>query len=202
MATTKFKTTMDAFKDGVKKMPIDKAVGNIEGWEEYLQKHDGEGVKAVLADLGKLKKLLQADDVDSEAVNKLLEKVGKDTVKAAGKADNAEAKHIRELGEALTSASEDEEDEDDDETVDAEDDDEELEDDEDDVEDEGRRRRRWTTKKTTSTTKRMTKTRRTTRTSPSPPPRRQQRHPPRSQPQSLLPRSPSSPQQRTVAGTP
>lgn len=145
MATTKFKTTMDAFEGGVKKLPIDKAVANIEGWEDYLHKHDGEGVKAVLADLGKLKKLLQADEVDSEAVNKLLEKVGKDTVKAAGKGDNAEAKHIRELGEALTSASKDEdEDEDDDaeededaddiEDEDIEDDD--LEDDDEDLDDE------------------------------------------------------------------
>ena len=140
MATTKFKTTMDAFQGGVKKLPIDKAVANIEGWEDYLHKHDGEGVKAVLADLGKLKKLLQADEVDSEAVNKLLEKVGKDTVKVAGKEDNAEGKHIRELGEALTSASEDEEEEDEDadeeEDEDADDiEDDELVDDDEDVED-------------------------------------------------------------------
>lgn len=141
MATTKFKTTMDAFEGGVKKLPIDKAVANIEGWEDYLHKHDGEGVKAVLADLGKLKKLLQADEVDSEAVNKLLEKVGKDTVKAAGKGDNAEAKHIRELGEALTSASEDEDEDEDEAADDIEDDelvddDEDVEDDEDEDEDE------------------------------------------------------------------
>ncbi len=133
MATTKFKTTMDAFQGGVKKLPIDKAVQNIEGWEEYLHKHDGEGVKAVLADLGKLKKLLQADEVDSEAVNKLLEKVGKDTVKVAGKEDNAEGKHIRELGEALTSASEDEDEDEEEDEDDIEDD--ELVDDDEDVED-------------------------------------------------------------------
>lgn len=137
MATTKFKTTMDAFEGGVKKLPIDKAVANIEGWEDYLHKHDGEGVKAVLADLGKLKKLLQADEVDSEAVNKLLEKVGKDTVKAAGKGDNAESKQIRELGEALTSASEDEDEDEDEEEDEAADDieDDELVDDDEDVED-------------------------------------------------------------------
>ncbi len=135
MATTKFKTTMDAFQGGVKKLPIDKAVQNIEGWEDYLHKHEGEGVKAVLADLGKLKKLLQADEVDSEAVNKLLEKVGKDTVKVAGKENNAEGKHIRELGEALISASEDE-DEDEEEDEDADDiEDDELVDDDENVED-------------------------------------------------------------------
>lgn len=136
MATTRFKTTVDAIKGGLNDFPTDKALQNIEGWEEYLGKHDDAGVKPVLQDLAKLKKLLGGKEVDGEAVKKLLAKMGKDTVKVAGDAKNAEAKHIRELGEALSDAAKKEDDgEDETEPVAAvaadNADDEELEDDED-----------------------------------------------------------------------
>lgn len=101
MPTTRLKSTTEAVQAGIEKMPVDKAISNIEGWEDYLSKHDHEGVKKVVTDLGKLKKLLGADEVDSEAVHKLLVTIGKDTVKVAGDEENANAKHIRELGEAL-----------------------------------------------------------------------------------------------------
>lgn len=104
MATTKFKQTLDAIKSGVQEFTAEKGVKNIEGWEDYLGKHDKEGVKAVVADLGKLKKLLQSKELDGAAIKKLVIKVGKDTVKVAGEEQSADAKHIRELGEALTEA--------------------------------------------------------------------------------------------------
>ena len=104
MPTTRLKTTLDAIQGGVKKFAKDKAVSNIEGWEEYLAKHEKEGVKKVVTDLGKLKKLLQKDEVDSAAVKKLLTSLGKETVAVAGDEENANAKHIRELGEALSSS--------------------------------------------------------------------------------------------------
>ncbi len=68
MPTTRFQTTLDAIKGGVKNFTTDKAVTNIEGWEEYLSKHDHEGVKRVVQDLGKLKKLLQAGQIDGSAI--------------------------------------------------------------------------------------------------------------------------------------
>ena len=101
MPTTRLKSTTEAVHAGLEKMPVDKAISNIEGWEDYLSKHDHEGVKKVLTDLGKLKKLLHAKELDSEAVHKLLVTIGKDTVKV-GSEENANAKHIRELGEALS----------------------------------------------------------------------------------------------------
>lgn len=106
MPTTRIKTTLEAIKGGVKNFTIEKATTNIEGWEDYLSKHDHEGVKKVVQDLGKLKKLLHAKEVDGEAVRKLVTKLGKDTVAVAGDEQNANAKHIRELGEALSQASE------------------------------------------------------------------------------------------------
>lgn len=104
MPTTRLKTTLDAIKGGVKDFTIEKATTNIEGWEDYLSKHDHEGVKKVVQDLGKLKKLLHAKEIDGDAIKTLIGKLGKDTVAVAGDEQNANAKHIRELGEALTEA--------------------------------------------------------------------------------------------------
>ena len=104
MSTTRIKTTLDAIQGGIKSFTIEKATSNIEGWEDYLSKHEHEGVKKVQQDLGKLKKLLQAKELDGEAIKTLVTKLGKDTVAVAGDEQNANAKHIRELGEALTQA--------------------------------------------------------------------------------------------------
>ena len=104
MPTTRFKSTIEALKQGPKELPAEKAVSNIEGWEEYLSKHEHEGVKKVSQDLTKLKKLLQAKEVDSSAIETLLQKLGKDTVAVAGNTEGATATHIKELGEALSAS--------------------------------------------------------------------------------------------------
>ena len=105
MSTSRFETTLNAVKQGAKSFTIEKATSNIEGWEEYLSKHEHDGVKKVVQDLGKLKKLLHAGELDGEAIKSLVQKLGKDTVAVAGNEETANAKHIRELGQALESAS-------------------------------------------------------------------------------------------------
>lgn len=104
MPTTRFDSTLKALKEGAKSFTIEKATTNIEGWETYLEKHDHEGVKKVVTDLGKLKKLLHAKELDGEAIKKLLGTLGKDTVAVAGKEESAVAAKIKELGEALSTA--------------------------------------------------------------------------------------------------
>ena len=105
MSTTRFETTLSALKQGAKSFTIEKATSNIEGWEDYLSKHDHEGVKKVVTGLGKLKKLLNAGELDGAAIQKLVQQLGKDTVAVAGDEETATAKHIRDLGEALSKAS-------------------------------------------------------------------------------------------------
>ena len=105
MSTSRFETTLHAIQQGAKSFTIEKATTNIEGWEEYLSKHEHAGVKTVVQDLGKLKKLLHAGELDGEAIKKLVQKLGKDTVAVAGKEETASAKHIKQLGEALENAS-------------------------------------------------------------------------------------------------
>ena len=102
MSTTRFDTTIHALQGSPQQLGAEKGIKNIESWEEYLSKHDHEGVKAVVADLGKLKKLLHAGEPDSAAIQKLLQKLGKDTVKVAGEDTTANAKKIKELGETLS----------------------------------------------------------------------------------------------------
>jgi hypothetical protein len=104
VSTTRFETTLKALKEGAQSFTIEKATNNIEGWEEYLSKHDHEGVKKVVQDLGKLKKLLHAGELDGAAIKSLLQKLGKDTIAVAGDEESATARQIRELGEALESA--------------------------------------------------------------------------------------------------
>jgi hypothetical protein len=104
MSTTRFTTTLHAIQQGAKSFTVEKAVSNIEGWEEYLSKHEHEGVKKVVQDLGKLKKLLQAEKLDGQAIKGLVNKLGKDTVAVAGESETATSTHIKELGDALSHA--------------------------------------------------------------------------------------------------
>ena len=105
MSTTRFETTLKALKEGAQAFTIEKATTNIEGWEDYLAKHDHDGVKKVVQDLGKLKKLLHAKELDGEAIKSLIQKLGKDTIAVAGNETSATSAHIKELGEALSNAS-------------------------------------------------------------------------------------------------
>jgi hypothetical protein len=104
MSTTHFQTTPSALKEGAKSFSIEKATSNIEGWEEYLSKHDHYGVKKVVTDLGKLKKLLHGPELDGEAITTLLQKLGWDTVAVAGNSETTTSSHIKELAQALTDA--------------------------------------------------------------------------------------------------
>ena len=105
MSTTRFETTINAIKEGAKSFTTDKAIKNIEGWEEYLSKHDHEGVKGVVTDLGKLKQLLQSEKLDGTAIKNLVHKLGKETTAVAGDETSASGAKIKELGQALSHAS-------------------------------------------------------------------------------------------------
>ena len=101
-----FAATIKHLKDGVKGFTINAAVKNIEGWEATLEKLDAPGVKAIVKDLENLKKHLHAKELDSEAIKKIVAKLGKETVTLAGKSDSKEAERIKELGEALAGVAE------------------------------------------------------------------------------------------------
>lgn len=104
MPTTRLETTIKALKEGAKSFTIEKATTNIESWEEYLAKNDHEGVKRVVTDLGKLKKLLHAKELDGEAIKAVVQKLGKETIAVGDGTTGAASGKIKELGEALSHA--------------------------------------------------------------------------------------------------
>ena len=101
--TTKFETTIKALGD-ITKLKPEAAIKNIEGWEEFLGKHEVEGAKKLTTDLDKLKKLLAADELDDTKIKALMQKLGKETAALATHAKGAEAEHVKKLGTALQEA--------------------------------------------------------------------------------------------------
>ena len=99
-----FAATIKHIEEGVKGFTISAAVKNIEAWEDTLGKLEAPGAKAIVRDLEKLKKLIQAEEIDGDAVKELVGKLGKETVTLAGKADSKNADKVKQLGEALSSA--------------------------------------------------------------------------------------------------
>lgn len=102
MPTTRFETTVKALKD-FSSMKPEAAIKNIDGWLEYLKNHDHAGVKGIVSDLDKLKKLLSADQLDGTKIKTLVIKLGKETI-ALTKGDVPNARHIEELGQLLEKA--------------------------------------------------------------------------------------------------
>ena len=101
-----FEATIKHIKEGVKGFTISAAIKNIEGWEATLEKVETVGVKTIVRDLEKLKKHLQADEINGSQVKEIVLKLGKETVTIAGKSDGKNAEKIKALGEALTHAAE------------------------------------------------------------------------------------------------
>lgn len=99
-----FAATIKHLGEGVKGFTISAAVKNIEGWENALDEMDTPGAKGIARDLGRLKTMLQKEEIDGEAVKALMGKLGEATVKLAGKADSKNAEKVKQLGEALSSA--------------------------------------------------------------------------------------------------
>jgi hypothetical protein len=101
-----FDATIKHIKEGVKGFTVSAAIKNIEGWETTLEKIETTGVKTIVKDLENLKKHLQADEIDSEQIRKLVIKLGRETVTLASREDGEKATKIKALGEALTHAAE------------------------------------------------------------------------------------------------
>ena len=101
-----FEATIKHLKEGVKGFTIAAAVKNIEGWEATLEKSEVSGAKTIHGNLERLRKLLQADEIDGAKVKDLMIKLGEETVRLASKADDKHADKIKALGEAVTEMAE------------------------------------------------------------------------------------------------
>lgn len=93
----------NAIAAGLKTMAAKAAVSQIEYWEEQLADVDVSGSKGIVSDLESLKKKLQADEIDGDAVKKLLGSLGEKSTKIAGRfEDKALSEHLAKVGEGLS----------------------------------------------------------------------------------------------------
>ncbi len=106
-----FSGTANALRKGVTKMSAEAAIKKIEGWEEALQEVDIPGARAILRDLGALKRQLDQDEPDGERIRTILSRLADATIKISDKVEDRNADRIRDLGEALETASEEDEEE-------------------------------------------------------------------------------------------
>lgn len=100
----RFAETRKAIEAGLKDMAITKAIRNIEGWEAHLQTLEVSGAKGLHGDLGRLKRLLQAEPIDPDAVKALIGKMAEATLRIAGRTEGKRAADVEALGKALQSA--------------------------------------------------------------------------------------------------
>ena len=101
----RFKATENAIEKGLENVTPKAAIGLIESWETDLQGAEFTGSKGLIGDLGKLRKELEKDELNGEAVAKLIGKLGASTTKSASKIEDEKiAEKVRHLGEALTNS--------------------------------------------------------------------------------------------------
>ena len=106
-----FSGTTNALKKGVMKMSADTAIKKIEGWEEALQEVEIPGARAILRDLGALKRQLDQDEPDGDRIRTILSRLADATMKISDKVEDRNADKVRDLGQALETASEEDEEE-------------------------------------------------------------------------------------------
>ena len=97
----RFTTLINALEKGLESLKTDAAVKQIEYWENELKSVEVAGVKGLSHDLESLKKKLQADEVDGQAVKALLAKIGGETARIAGRTDDKTQAKLKEVGEKL-----------------------------------------------------------------------------------------------------
>jgi hypothetical protein len=102
----RFTTLNNAIEKGLKSMAAKTAISQIEYWEDQLKDVDVTGVKGIQGDLHSLKGKLSADDVDGDAVKKLLASLAEKTKNISGRVENEKiSEQLAGVADGLTKAS-------------------------------------------------------------------------------------------------
>ena len=100
----RFTTLNNQIDKGLHTIKADAGIKQIEYWENELKDVEVSGVKSLLHDLEALKKLLHAETPDDAKVKALVAKIGGETTRIGGRADDKTADKIKELGGKLEKA--------------------------------------------------------------------------------------------------
>src|SRR5918997_3270982 len=76
-------TTVGSLQGGVQRLGIQAALPVIEGWEQRLSASDSPMLAPVVENLGTLRTLLSADELDQAAVGRLLATLGEQVQRVA-----------------------------------------------------------------------------------------------------------------------
>ncbi len=93
-------TTIDALDEHVKKASLTGVSNSISSWIKTLNEH--KDLKGIAGDLEKLKGAIAGKD--GKMITDLMTKLGTETTKAADMAEEGDAKKIKMLGKALSTA--------------------------------------------------------------------------------------------------
>ena len=80
-------TTVGSLQGGVQRLGIQAALPVIEGWEQRLSASDSPMLAPVVENLGTLRTLLSADELDQAAVGRLLATLGEQVQRVANDED-------------------------------------------------------------------------------------------------------------------
>ncbi len=69
-------STTAALNQGVRRLAIERAVSEVEGWREKLEASGDPGLQPIAGNLGEVKELLTAEQLDAGAIGRLLTEVG------------------------------------------------------------------------------------------------------------------------------
>ncbi len=98
-----FDPTISALEGGIAQLAIGRAVAEIETWERKLEATGDPELQAIAGNLGALRGLLTADDLDVAAAGPLLTTLGEQVRGvASGEVGTQVAGKLRRLGELLT----------------------------------------------------------------------------------------------------
>jgi uncharacterized protein YjbI with pentapeptide repeats len=102
----KIDSTTELFQGKLTGAAVKTGAKMISKWQTDLEKAEFSGAKTIHADLGKLRRHLEGDDLNGATIGELLVKLGRSTERAAKLAKGVTASKLENLGQTLVKAGE------------------------------------------------------------------------------------------------
>ena len=99
-----FAATIQGLKNGVVKSSLKAAIRKIESWEDAVREAGVTGTRALLRDLGALKRQLGREKLDMARVQAIVARIAEAAGKAAARMQGREAVAIRALAKTMSEA--------------------------------------------------------------------------------------------------
>ena len=101
-----FAATIQGLKNGVAQSSLKAAIRKIEGWEDAVREAGVTGTRALLRDLGALKRQLEQQKPDTSRVQAIAARIAEAAGKVAARMQGREAGKVRGLAKTMNEAAE------------------------------------------------------------------------------------------------